>query len=77
MTLQFFKTHFLLLLLFLCSIPSMFAQQGIGTNVPNPNAVLDLTSPDSDKGFWPPVLPLPALTPFLLALLLQPTIRDY
>jgi len=64
MTLQFFKTHFLLLLLFLCSIPSMFAQQGIGTNVPNPNAVLDLTSPDSDKGFLAPRVTLTSSNTF-------------
>src|SRR5690606_13446081 len=41
------------LLLFACSA---FAQVGIGTEQPNPRAVLDLRSPGSDQGFLAPRL---------------------
>lgn len=50
MNLQFFKFHFLLL--YLCSIPFLFAQQGIGTNQPDPSSALEVSS--TDKGFLIP-----------------------
>ena len=50
MNLQFFKIYFLLF--YLCSIPFLFAQQGIGTNRPDPSSVLDVSS--SNKGFLIP-----------------------
>ena len=45
--------YFLYLLLLGVSL-NAWSQHGIGTNTPNPNAVLELTSPDSDKGFLAP-----------------------
>lgn len=43
------------LLLFISAIPS-FAQVGIGTENPNPRAVLELKSPNNNQGFLVPRL---------------------
>jgi len=54
------KKFFLLTGIFtLISITALNAQVTIGKNqAPNPNAVLELTTPDNNKGFLPPVVAL-------------------
>jgi len=56
------KKLFLLTGIFtLMSIAALNAQVTIGKNqAPNPNAVLELTTPDNNKGFLPPIIALEA-----------------
>ena len=58
------KIPFFLCLLLLGVSLTAWSQHGVGTNTPNPNAVLELASPDSDKGFLAPRVTLTSSNTF-------------